>query len=391
MSIENKENNIKKGETIEEAEIIEESEESESSRLTCKQCGYFGGGHLENCPSLEGKEKLELKCPLCEAFDGHAVYCENNPENKQEKERERIKEEKEFSFSEPKKTSGETLPLEKSPQKKSSVELPERIKMEFNKLEKLILNTFSNEKINKKIAHRILDDYFAEMKFYYDNDKNLKDFNFEEDKYSLVSAINNKYANSDFMDILPESGHGFSKNNIIDYDKKEKEGESEFIAELAENAAFAIFEMIMADKDCEIIKLEGKYKGTIDSNIKEKIEQYTDEIISKKFLGKLKNGNQFENFFEELLKKEGGALGKYYSHVLKINIDDVERKSDINFMKELDKRHKNDAKSMLNAFIKYKKMEDKKINTRFIEDATKIIEKKLWEIQKRESVIYNSI
>lgn len=387
MGIENEKNNIKK-EEIEEAEIIEETEEA--SFPTCKheECKFFGGGHLENCPSLAGKEKIQ--CSLCEAFNGHAAYCDNHPVNKQEKEREIIKEEKEFSFSEPKKTSEREFPPEKSSQKKLSVELPERINGELRKLEKLILNTFSNEEINKKIAYRMLDNYFAEMKFNYDNDKNLKNFNFEEDKYSLVATINNKYADSDFMDILSESGHGFSKNNI-DYGKKEN---GEFIPELAENAAFEIFEIINADEDCKLIKLEKDYKGMIDSNIKEKIEKYTEDIISKKYLHQLKNGDQFENFFKELLKKEGGALGKYYSHILEININDFQKnsKNSVEFLKKLNEKYKEDSKTMLEMYIKYEETKaKKKISTHFIEDATKIIEKKLGEIHRREGVIYNSI
>lgn len=388
MGIENKKNNIKKEETIEEAEIIEETEESPYPTCKHEQCGYFGGGHLKNCPSLAGKEKIE--CTLCGAFNGHAAYCDEHHANKQETERKKLKEEKEFSFSESKKTSEETLPLEKSFQKKPPVELPERIEVEFRKLEKLILNTFSNNEINKKIAYRILNNYFAEMKFNYDNDKNLKNFNFEEDKYSLVTAINNKYANSDFMGILSESGHGFGKNNI-DYGKKEKES-GEFITELAENAAFAIFEMINADKDCELIKLERAYRGMIDSNIKEKIEKYTEDIISKKYLNQLKNGDQFENFFKELLKKEGGALGKYYSHILEININDAQKNNSGEFLRKLDEKYKKNSRAVVKMYVKYEETKaKKKISAHFIEDATKIIEKKLKEIREREGVIYNSI
>lgn len=387
MSIENEKNNMKKDGAIEEAEIIEETEETPFPTCKHEQCRYFGGGHLKNCPSLAEKEKIE--CALCGAFNGHASYCNNHPVNKQETEIKKLKEEKEFSFSEPKKISEEALPPEKSFQKKSPVELPERIDKEFEKLEKLILNIFSNKEINKKIAYKILDDYFAEMKFYYGNDKSLENFNFEEDKYLLVEAINNKHANSDFMNILSESGHGFGKNNI-DYGKKEKEND-EFIPELAENAAFAIFEMIIADRDCGLIKLEKDYKGIIDSNIKEKIEKYAEDIISKRYLNQLKNGGQFEIFFKELLKKDGGALGKYYSHILKINIDDA-KKNSVEFLKKLNEKYKENSKAVLEMYIKYEKIkEKKKISAFFIEDATKIIEKKLMEIYRREGVIYNSI
>src|SRR3989344_806899 len=92
MGIEDKKDNIE--------EIIEETEKSLYS--TCKQCGYFGGGHLENCLSLKEKEKIQ--CPLCEALNGHSGFCENNPINKQEKEQKekekrKIEEKEEFSFS----------------------------------------------------------------------------------------------------------------------------------------------------------------------------------------------------------------------------------------------------------------------------------------------------